>query len=79
MKGKTAMSELSIAELDSQSVELLPQRETLGVIIINSTSIAIAHDAREANAINNTLVPIINSFNTDIHTHVNFFPFPMGG
>jgi hypothetical protein len=70
------MSELSIAELDSQSVELLPQRETLGVIIINATSIAIAHDARDAIAVNNTLVPIINSNNTDIHAHVDLFPIP---
>ena len=70
------MSELSIAELDSQSVELLPQRETLGVIIINATSIAIAHDARDATAINNTLVPIINSNNTSIRAHVDLFPYP---
>jgi hypothetical protein len=67
------MSELSIAELDSQSVELLPRRETLSVIIINSTAVAIAHDARDAIAVNHTFVPIVDSNNTSIHAHVDVF------
>lgn len=38
------MSELSIAELASESAELLPHRETLSTIVIKSSSTAIAHD-----------------------------------
>jgi hypothetical protein len=67
------MSELSIAELDSQSVELLPQRETLSVIIVNANSVAIAHDAHDAVAVNKVFVPIINSNDTSIHVHADYF------
>jgi hypothetical protein len=56
------MSELSIAELQAESVELLPERETLSIIINNSTT-AIAHDAFGALAIGGA-VTVVDSGNT---------------
>jgi hypothetical protein len=67
------MSELSIAELASEHVELLPQRETLSIIIINSSSIAVVtHDHSTAVAVNVTT--IVNSFNWH-----HWFPHHGGG
>jgi hypothetical protein len=61
------MSELSIAELASEHAELLPQRETLSIIIINSSSIAIAAHSHSA-AFSVNVTNIEGSFNT----HVNW-------
>jgi len=60
------MSELSIAELASESAELLPHRETLSTIIIKSESTAIAHDRSIAVSVDS--VNIVGSF--DNHTNV---------
>jgi hypothetical protein len=56
------MSELSIAELQAESVELLPERETLSVII-NANTTAIAHDAFGALAIGSPIT-VVDSGNT---------------
>ena len=62
------MSELSIAELDSENAELLPQRETLSVIIVDASSTAIAAHS-DSRAISINKVDIDNSFNTYGHSH----------
>jgi hypothetical protein len=74
------MSELSLAELLAENIELLPERETLSTIVINANNAAIASGFRDtAVAINNNRIilidsgngnTIIGSFNGD---HV-FFP-----
>jgi hypothetical protein len=62
------MSELSIAELASEHAELLPQRETLSIIIINSSSIAIAaHAHSTAVAVNVTNIQ--GSFDSHVNWH----------
>jgi hypothetical protein len=67
------MSELSMAEMESQSVELLPRRETLSIIIVDATAIATARDAQYANAINKNIIGIIDSGNNvvGLHNHVD--------
>jgi hypothetical protein len=61
------MSELSIAELASEHAELLPQRETLSIIIINSSSIAIAtHAHSTAVAVN------VTNIDRSFDSHVNW-------
>jgi hypothetical protein len=61
------MSELSIAELASEHAELLPQRETLSIIIINSSSIAIAAHSHST-AVSVDVTNIVGSFDS----HVNW-------
>jgi hypothetical protein len=56
------MSELSMAELASETAELLPHRETLSTIIIKSSSTAFAHNRSIAVSIDN--VNIVGSFNS---------------
>jgi hypothetical protein len=42
------MSELSLAELQAESVELLPERETLGIVIVPQVAIAVgSHNTAE--------------------------------
>lgn len=64
------MSELSIAELASENVELLPRRETLSTIVIKSTSIAFADD--HSIAVSLDKVNIVGSF--DDHNIVVMLP-----
>jgi hypothetical protein len=58
------MSELSLAELTSEHAELLPQRETLSIIIVNSSIAIAAHSHSRAFAV--SLTNIQNSFDTDV-------------
>jgi hypothetical protein len=73
------VSELSLAELLAENIELLPERETLSTIVINASNAAIAGGFRDtAVAINNNRIilidsgngnAIIGSFNHD-HIHI---------
>jgi hypothetical protein len=73
------MSELSIDELQAETGELLPERETLGTIIIGNVGNATAiqnHSDRSFNiAINDQSVDVVGSFN---HHHT-FILMPGGG
>jgi hypothetical protein len=61
------MSELSISELENETVELLPERETLSVVIIGQSATAVAGQAffAKATAVNDANVAI-GSFNTHV-------------
>lgn len=74
------MSELSIDELQAETGELLPERETLGTIIIGNIghATAIQHDTGDGSinvAINHQSVDVVGSFN---HHHT-FILAPGGG
>jgi hypothetical protein len=73
------MSELSIDELQAETGELLPERETLGTIIIGNVgeATAIQHDTSGSFnlAINHQSVNVVGSFN---HHHTFIFA-PSGG
>lgn len=59
------MSELSIAELQAESVELLPERETLSIIeIVNSGSATAVGAVGAATANNTSSVTVVGSANT---------------
>jgi hypothetical protein len=71
------MSELSMAELQAENVELLPERETLSAVIIETSNTAVAHGAFDgAAAFNGQHITVIGSGdgNTAIgsydHNHV---------
>jgi hypothetical protein len=72
------MSELSIDELQAETGELLPERETLGTIIIGNigNATALQHDTSQSFnlAINHQEVTIVGSFNE----HHTFILWPVG-
>ena len=47
------MSELSIHELQAETVELLPERETLGAVVITQLASAEANQVAALGSINN--------------------------
>jgi hypothetical protein len=60
------MSELSIDELQTETGELLPEREALGTIIIGNIGAAVAIQAHTDHSVNvavNIQAVIIGSFN----------------
>lgn len=64
------MSELSIAELENEHVELLPERETLSIVVIGQSATAVAGQAffAKATAVNSANV-VIGSFDGN-HVHL---------
>lgn len=74
------MSELSIDELQAETGELLPERETLGTIIIGNVGSATAiqsHAFKSFNqAINHQSVDVVGSFNHN-HTFILVPVFPI--
>ena len=71
------MSELSMDELQAETGELLPERETLGVFIINSGGAEATQNNFLSHGNNNTAInfqPVVvaNSGNSVHHTN-NFF------
>jgi hypothetical protein len=58
------MSELSMAELQAENVELLPERETLSSVVIETSNTAVAHGAFDgAAAFNSQHITVIGSGN----------------
>jgi hypothetical protein len=71
------MAELSLAELQAENVELLPERETLSTIVIDASNSASAHGAFDgAVAINHNRITLVGSGNGNTtvgsydHNHV---------
>ena len=66
------MSELSIHELQAETVELLPERETLGAVIITQLASAEANQVAAIGSINNAGISqyasvfALGSFNTHV-------------
>jgi hypothetical protein len=58
------MSELSIAELQAESVELLPERETLSTVVIDASSTAVARGlGNDALSVSHNHITVIGSGN----------------
>jgi hypothetical protein len=65
------MSELSIDELQAETGELLPERETLGSVVISNTGVADAYQTTSFLSVNKAVLvqenTVYGSFN---HTHI---------
>jgi hypothetical protein len=66
--------ELSISELESETVELLPERETLSIVIIGQQATAVAGQAffakaTASNSANVNIGSVVGSFDGN-HLHL---------
>ena len=73
------MSELSMDELLAETGELLPERETLGIVTVTQTGVATANQSNTFGAFGNsnsaTNVQVAHVTNGSFNSHHTFFGF----
>jgi hypothetical protein len=73
------MSELSMDELLAETGELLPERETLGIVTVTQTGVATATQSNTLGAFGNsnsaTNVQVAHVTNGSFNSHHTFFGF----
>lgn len=73
------MSELSMDELLAETGELLPERETLGIVTVTQTGVATATQSNTLGAVGNsnsaTNIQVAHVTNGSFNSHHTFFGF----